>query len=143
MPIGFLQPIHWDHVPHSLWYVMNHKYAVLFKLTNKVWQTERHLRPKASFTGVVFSSRIGLCYLVGFQVLGHQLIHLTQLSGIGHVMPIVILGRIISGMGGAGIMAMSSIIITGTSPVTNISTQRLILVKTLYLREMSLPGELT
>ena len=29
-------------------------------------------------------------------------------------MPIVIVGRIVSGMGGAGIMAMSSIIITGT-----------------------------
>lgn len=35
-------------------------------------------------------------------------------------MPIVILGRIISGMGGAGVMAMSSIIITGTCTITSI-----------------------
>lgn len=42
-------------------------------------------------------------------------------------MPIVILGRIISGMGGAGIMTMSSIIITGTSTTTSIDAQILIL----------------
>jgi hypothetical protein len=58
-------------------------------------------------------------------------------------MPIVILGRIISGMGGAGIMAMSSIIITGTSVITLIVTQILICVKTLYPGETSLLGELT
>jgi hypothetical protein len=36
-------------------------------------------------------------------------------------MSVVILGRIISGMGGAGIVSMSAIIITGTASITVIS----------------------
>ncbi|KUL81822.1 hypothetical protein ZTR_09054 [Talaromyces verruculosus] len=46
------------------------------------------------------------------------------ICGIGHVMPIVILGRIISGMGGAGIMAMSSIIITDIVPRRDVASWR-------------------
>jgi len=38
---------------------------------------------------------------------------LTISSGIGHDMWVVILGRAVSGMGGAGTMTVSSIIITG------------------------------
>jgi MFS family permease len=38
---------------------------------------------------------------------------LTIASGVGHDMWVVILGRAISGMGGAGTMTISSIIITG------------------------------
>ncbi|EED14630.1 tetracycline-efflux transporter, putative [Talaromyces stipitatus ATCC 10500] len=46
------------------------------------------------------------------------------ICGIGQVMPIVILGRIISGMGGAGIMAMSAIIITDIVPKRDVASWR-------------------
>ncbi|QGA18907.1 hypothetical protein EYB26_006592 [Talaromyces marneffei] len=46
------------------------------------------------------------------------------ICGIGQVMPIVILGRIISGMGGAGVMAMSSIIITDIVPRRDVASWR-------------------
>lgn len=58
-------------------------------------------------------------------------------------MPIVILGRIISGMGGAGIMAMSSIIITGIFTVSSIFARVLIGIKILYPGETLLLGGLT
>lgn len=52
-------------------------------------------------------------------------------------MPIVILGRVISGMGGAGIMAMSSIIITGTSTNASIVAQGLIIVDIVPRRDVA------
>lgn len=52
-------------------------------------------------------------------------------------MPIVILGRIISGMGGAGIMAMSSIIITGTYTTTRIDAQVLIFADIVPRRDVA------
>ncbi|KAJ5583763.1 hypothetical protein N7535_002383 [Penicillium sp. DV-2018c] len=45
-------------------------------------------------------------------------------SGIGSNMPIVILGRAISGTGGAGIMTISSIIITDIVPRRDVATWR-------------------
>ncbi|KAJ5549680.1 hypothetical protein N7461_004378 [Penicillium sp. DV-2018c] len=47
-----------------------------------------------------------------------------MMSGIGSNMPIVILGRAISGTGGAGIMTISSIIITDIVPRRDVATWR-------------------
>ncbi|OKL61422.1 hypothetical protein UA08_03147 [Talaromyces atroroseus] len=46
------------------------------------------------------------------------------ICGLGPIMPVVILGRIISGMGGAGIVAMSAIIITDIVPKRDVATWR-------------------
>ncbi|KAJ5129141.1 uncharacterized protein N7515_005180 [Penicillium bovifimosum] len=46
------------------------------------------------------------------------------MSGIGSKMPLVILGRAISGTGGAGIMTISSIIITDIVPKREVATWR-------------------
>lgn len=88
-----------------------------------VWQTQRYLRPQTSSPGILLSTCIRLCYLVSLGL--HNLIRLVspdrECSGIGPSMSVVILGRIISGMGGAGIVSMSAIIITGTASITVIS----------------------
>lgn len=63
-----------------------------------------------------------------YMEVGHFLIQrsaiLTTSSGIGSQMWPVILGRAISGMGGAGIMTISSIIIIDIVPKREVATWR-------------------
>lgn len=55
--------------------------------------------------------------------LGNNLV-LTGCSGVASQMGMVILGRAISGMGGAGTMTISSIIITDIVPKREVATWR-------------------
>lgn len=63
-------------------------------------------------------------YLVRESPRGHWNYPLTVSSGIGSQMWVVILGRAISGMGGAGTMTISSVIITDIVPRREVATWR-------------------
>lgn len=82
--------------------------------TIPVRQIERHLRSQTSSVGIVLS----ICSRLHYKVYlsspsSKETVILTDSSGIGSQMWVVILGRAISGMGGGGCMTISSVIITG------------------------------